>query len=120
MESAPTILYKTNKRVLQKVGVVSAGKVMGALYLVLGFLIGTLYGFFFLMATLFGSTLAASDPAFNDLAGLGIGGGIAGSLAMAVCIPVFYGVLGFIAGVIMAFVYNLVARFTGGLELEVE
>jgi len=31
-------------------------------------------------------------------------------------LPVIYGVLGFIVGVIMAFIYNLVAKWTGGVE----
>ncbi len=120
MESAPTILYKTNKRVIQKVGVVSAGKVMAVLYLVFGFLIGGLYGLMFLMLSVFGSTLAATDPAFSDFASLGVGGGVAASLALVICLPVFYGIIGFIGGVIMAAVYNVAARFVGGLELEVE
>lgn len=33
--------------------------------------------------------------------------------------PVIYGILGFIAGIIAAAVYNLVVKFTGGLEFEV-
>lgn len=37
---------------------------------------------------------------------------------MAVLIPVIYGVMGFIGGVISALLYNLIARWTGGLEFE--
>jgi hypothetical protein len=33
--------------------------------------------------------------------------------------PVLYGILGFIGGIIAAAVYNLVVKFTGGLEFEV-
>jgi len=32
-------------------------------------------------------------------------------------LPVVYAVMGFIMGIISAFVYNLVAKWTGGLEL---
>jgi hypothetical protein len=39
---------------------------------------------------------------------------------MAILMPVIYGVMGFIGGVIGAAVYNLVARWIGGIELEVE
>ena len=34
--------------------------------------------------------------------------------------PIFYGVMGFIVGVIGAFVYNIVAGWVGGIEVEVE
>jgi hypothetical protein len=40
--------------------------------------------------------------------------------AGALFLPVLYGVMGFIAGVIVALVYNLVAKMTGGIELTVE
>ncbi len=33
--------------------------------------------------------------------------------------PVFYAIMGFIVGVLAAAVYNLVARWTGGLQFEV-
>jgi hypothetical protein len=39
---------------------------------------------------------------------------------MGILMPVIYGVMGFIGGVIGAAVYNLVARWIGGIELEVE
>ena len=35
-------------------------------------------------------------------------------------LPVIYGVMGFIGGVIMAFVYNITAKWTGGVEFTTE
>jgi hypothetical protein len=35
-------------------------------------------------------------------------------------LPVIYAVLGFIGGVIAAFIYNLVAKWTGGVEFTTE
>jgi len=35
-------------------------------------------------------------------------------------LPIIYAVLGFIGGVIAAFVYNLVAKWTGGIEFTTE
>ena len=35
-------------------------------------------------------------------------------------LPVLYAVLGFIGGVIAAFIYNLVAKWTGGIEFTTE
>jgi hypothetical protein len=34
--------------------------------------------------------------------------------------PILYAVMGFIIGVIGAFIYNLVAKWVGGIEVEVE
>ncbi len=42
-------------------------------------------------------------------------GGI--GIIFAIFIPIIYAIFGFIAGVIFAFVYNLVAGWTGGIEL---
>jgi hypothetical protein len=35
-------------------------------------------------------------------------------------LPIIYAVLGFIGGVIAAFIYNLVAKWTGGVEFTTE
>lgn len=35
-------------------------------------------------------------------------------------LPIMYGIMGFIGGAIMAFVYNVVAGIAGGVELELE
>ena len=40
--------------------------------------------------------------------------------AGAFMLPVFYGVIGFVFGVISAAIYNLVAKWTGGIEVTVE
>ena len=55
---------------------------------------------------------------FLLLASIFHGGGIAGVLV--IFLPVIYAVLGFIGGVIAAFVYNLVAKWTGGIEFTTE
>jgi hypothetical protein len=38
----------------------------------------------------------------------------------ALCMPIFYAVLGFVGGVIGAAIYNLAAKVVGGIEVEVE
>jgi hypothetical protein len=40
--------------------------------------------------------------------------------AAVIVIPIFYGVFGFITGIIYAALYNLIAAVVGGLELEFE
>ena len=44
--------------------------------------------------------------------GLGVG--------FAIFAPIMYGVMGFLVGVIGAFLYNVVAKWVGGIEVEVE
>ncbi len=45
---------------------------------------------------------------------------IGGMLLMAVLIPVMYGVFGFIFGALSAALYNVITRWIGGIEVEVE
>jgi len=46
--------------------------------------------------------------------------GAAAGLVMIVVIPIFYAAVGFIFGALGAFIYNLAAKWTGGIELELE
>ena len=83
----------------------------------LGKLAAVLYGI--------GGLIVAAAVLVASAAGLSLGGrdalpmGVAGLLG-AVLVPVFYALLGFIAGLIAALLYNLVARWFGGIEFEVE
>lgn len=88
---------------LTKVGVLSAGKVFGFLYGLLGLIFG---GF----ASLFSLLAATSD---TGAAGLLFG---AGAIFL---LPILYGIFGFLFGMIIAALYNLTANFTGGIEIEV-
>jgi hypothetical protein len=91
---------------LRSIGVFSSAKILAVIHGVLGILIG----FVFLVigvAGVFGA------PVEQKL-------GMAGLILLAVLIPVFYAVLGFVAGAIWAFVYNLVAQYVGGLILRVD
>jgi hypothetical protein len=78
-----------------------AGIVLGVLY----GLLGLIFVPFLLLAAVFGSK-AGAPAAF-------------GGIFLAVLFPVLYAVAGFVGGVIGAAIYNLVARWTGGLEFEV-
>jgi uncharacterized membrane protein len=39
---------------------------------------------------------------------------------MGIFMPIIYGVMGFVFGALGAVVYNLIARWIGGIEVEVE
>lgn len=93
--------------VIRRVGVFSLAKVSGALYAVLGLLIGACISLF----SVIGSSFAPKDSAF---------GGMIFGVAAIVVVPIFYGVLGFIMSAIMAAIYNLIASWVGGVEIEVQ
>lgn len=97
--------------VLRRVGVLSAGKVVGVIYVVFGLFVGVIMA---LMA-LAGAAMPQqpNQPGgFMVFAGMGI--------ASIIIFPIMYGVMGFIGGVLSAAIYNLVAGVIGGLELDFE
>jgi hypothetical protein len=96
--------------VLRSIGVLSAGKVMGITYALLGLIPGVIIA----LAAMAGVAGNANQGDHSALPFLGMG-------AFAVVfIPLLYGIGGFIGGIICAAVYNLVAGVVGGLELEFE
>jgi hypothetical protein len=68
-------------------------------------LIGLILGVFF---GLFSSAMGALAPG---------GGGMNFGWLSIIIFPIMYAVIGFIAGLIGAFVYNIVAGWTGGIEM---
>ena len=91
---------------IRKITPLSAGKLLGALYAVLGLIAGAI----FLIASVIG--VAAGGQ--NAVGGLVMGG--LGILLM----PLLYGAMGFVGGVVAAFLYNVGASIVGGIELEIE
>src|SRR5688572_29419285 len=79
------------------------GKIMGVLYGGLGLLFAPI----FLMAAVFDLVVPTG---FGTLFGLG----------MAIATPILYGIAGFLSGLVGAWLYNLTAHFTGGMEIEFE
>lgn len=90
---------------LKRVGVVSVG-LFGA---AAGVLMGLIAGGFLLLMSLVGIGAGGNQ---NPGAALGIGVGV---MIMA---PVFYGVAGFLGGMLNAAIYNVVASLSGGIEME--
>jgi len=95
--------------VLRRIGILSLGKVMGAMYV----LIGLIAGLFFALLS-----LAGMQPP-PDQAGAQVPGMLFGVGAI-IFLPIFYGIMGFIGGIICAAIYNLIAGIVGGLELDLE
>lgn len=95
--------------IIRRIGVLSAAKILAALYAVLGLIAGLFISLFSLLGA------AAAMGGHNAGGAMGALFGV-GSILL---LPLFYGALGFIGGAISAFVYNLVAGVVGGIELEV-
>ena len=94
-------------RRLKRIDPMSAFKLGGVLYALLGLLFGALISLISVVAK---SVVPAEMGPFGILFG-----------AMAIiALPVFYGLIGAIFSAIAALIYNLVARFVGGLAVEVE
>ena len=94
--------------IVKRVGPLSCAKLSGTLYALIGLLIG---GVFSMVAMAGG---AASDNSFSRGIGAAIGVGA------IVLFPIIYGLMGFVATLIGAWLYNVVASIVGGIELEVQ
>lgn len=99
------------RRHLKRIAPLQAGKVAGILYAALGLL--------FVPFLLFAGIVSAfAQPDHANAAPAALAGGL--MIAMAVVFPIMYGVMGFLLGALAAALYNLIARWVGGLEFEVE
>jgi hypothetical protein len=96
---------------LKRVDPMSAGKLGGALYAVLGLIAGALISLGSLLGRAEGS--APTRP-WSALMGTAIG------LGAVIILPILYGVLGFVGTALMAAVYNWLARMIGGVQWVME
>jgi|CZKY01.1.fsa_nt_gi hypothetical protein len=92
---------------LRSVGVMSCAKMMGTIYGCLGLIFVP----FFLLGGL-GSLLLGRQSS-QPLAGIAM-------WFLALLLAVVYGIMGFVMGAFTAWVYNLVARWIGGIRLELK
>ena len=93
-------------RIIKSVGVLSVAKIMGLIHGALGLILMPL----FLLAGVLGMATGGGHAAISGVVGM----------VLAVMIPVLYGGLGFIMGAISALLYNVFAKWAGGIEVEVQ
>ncbi len=90
---------------LKSIGVLSLAKIYALIMAVFGLIIGIFYG-------------------FGMMAPIGFSGGMmSGAVAgflFVILMPVFYGVLGFVSGAITALLYNMFAKWVGGVEVDLK
>ena len=91
---------------LRSVGVLSAAKISALLY-------GGLSLLFVPLLLIMAAVMTLVPKAENQPPAILF-------VVFAVFAPVIYGLIGFITGALMAFIYNLVAGWVGGLELQFE
>jgi hypothetical protein len=94
--------------VLKSVGVLSVAKMMGTLYMVVGFIVGSI------IALLSVVGLGFAESGAEGVVALVFGVGA------VIILPVFYGVMGFLVGAVFSALYNVVAGMAGGVELNLE
>ncbi|MEA2464092.1 MAG: hypothetical protein QOJ98_1839 [Acidobacteriota bacterium] len=93
--------------VIRRVGPLSLAKISGALYALLGLIFGAIIS----LISIAGSAFMPKDAGFSGML-FGVGA--------IVILPIFYGVLGFIMSLIMAGLYNLIAGWVGGVEIDLQ
>ena len=89
---------------IKSVGILSFAKMMGAVYGALGLIVIPI-------VIVAGLISMASGEREGALAGIGF-------LALGILAPIFYGGMGFLMGALMAWVYNLMAKWVGGIQIE--
>jgi hypothetical protein len=94
---------------IRSVAPLSVGKIFGAIYGALGLLIGLVFA----LISLVGALAVA-----NQQGGLGGLPPIAFGIAAVIVAPIFYGMIGFLGGVITAAIYNVAAGILGGIEVD--
>ncbi|NMC44118.1 MAG: hypothetical protein GYA46_09390 [candidate division Zixibacteria bacterium] len=95
--------------VLRRIGPFSCAKVSAVLYLIIGLIVGAIFSLISLMVSSIGG-----DSEISGMMGMLFG---VGSI---IFFPIIYAIAGFIGGLIMAALYNLVAGMVGGIELDLE
>lgn len=98
---------------IKKIGVLSLGKIIGIHYA----LMGLIFGAILTLVSLVGSAFSSTGP---EMSGALLGMGALFGIGAIIFLPIFYGVIGFVGGVIMAVIYNIIASTIGGLEIETE
>jgi hypothetical protein len=96
--------------VVRRINPLSVAKIAGLLYAIIGLIVGAF------MSLIFGAmgSLGAAQSDMPPMMGMLVG---AGSIVM---MPILYGVLGFVTTALSAVIYNVLAGFVGGIEIDVD
>ena len=92
---------------------ISLAKLAAAFYAAIGLIVGILVALVAMAGLSLGAAFQQEGSALAPFVGMLLGVGA------IVFLPILYGVLGFIGGLIGAFLYNAAAGMVGGLEIDV-
>ena len=104
------IPFPMTKR-LKKIAPLQLGKMLAVTYGLLSLVFVPFFLLFSAIASMV-PKVEGGPPMLPMMVGMGVG--------FLIIAPIVYTVIGFVTGVIGAFVYNLVAGWIGGIEVEVE
>ena len=94
--------------IIKRVGPLSFARLSGALYAFIGLIVGGIF-----------SMIAMAGGFASETSGMPGVAAVAGVAAIVV-FPILYGLMGFVATLIGAWLYNVVAGIVGGIELDVQ
>jgi uncharacterized membrane protein YGL010W len=86
-----------------------------------GLVVGIIYGLIaliFIPFVVLGAVVSLMAPSQPGSPGPGMSAGVL--IVLGCLAPIFYAVIGGLFGMLAAWVYNVVAKWTGGIEFEVE
>ena len=95
---------------LKEIGPVSCAKVLGLFYGGIGLIAGAIIGLFAVAGAALGHGANYGNPFLGSLFGIGA----------IVLLPLLYGTLGVIVGLIVAALYNVIARWVGGIQVTLQ
>lgn len=96
--------------VIKRVSPMSAAKIAGLLYALMGLVFGAFISLFAMLGASFGGGDSGVPAFFPMLFGIG----------SVIVLPLLYGCMGFVMTAITAWLYNLVAGMVGGMQLDVQ
>ncbi|MGI9102901.1 MAG: hypothetical protein ACR2IF_10710 [Terriglobales bacterium] len=94
---------------IKSFGVLSVAKISGLCYAAMGLCFVPFFLLFFAIGSLAAKQQPNAQP-FPVFFGVGF----------AIAAPFIYGLMGFVMGALGAFVYNLIAGWIGGIEMELQ
>jgi len=103
-------------RTLKRIDPFQLGKMLGALYGLMGLLFIPIIFLF----SAFGAAASQNNNGMihSPVAGAALGAGF--GIGIAIVMVFAYAIMGFVGGMIGACLYNVLAKFVGGIRVEVE
>ena len=94
--------------IIKRIGPLSVARLSGMLYAILGLIFGGIF-----------SLIALAGGFASDTEGAAGVGAIVG-VGAVVAFPILYGLIGFVATLIGAWLYNVAAGVVGGVEVDIQ